>query len=474
MGLYIRKSVKFGPIRFNFSKSGIGVSAGVKGARISTGPRGTYINIGGNGIYYRQKIDGSVADVSPKSQTGSSYNPEKPDGLITTASVSDLVESSNEALLSQINSRIQQPTYAFLVGLVSIVLAGAIAYLSSIVQSNVNIIMEEIYPILFILPLILGGLVLIFGISIALETNKQETLERTTTLLYELDTDAESKFCTLQQSLANLAEASRIWRVISRTPTWDWKRNAGALTSITRSRIIVKNINPPFIQSNINIYGLIIGSMNIYFFPDQILVYQSGKYGAVSCNSLQVNSSPTSFVEEDGVPFDSTILYYTWRYVRRDGGPDKRFNNNRKIPVAEYGHIEISSKSGMNVHLHVSSLSNAQQFERTLSSYILYRQNLKQMPTLDASSRIIQSSGFRKIDSAIGDKPLKNKKEDLYAVLKLSPNASKDEITAAYMELSRLYHPEKVAKLSPEFHERARKRLAAINSAYKQLMITFK
>ena len=31
MGFYIRKSVSIGPLRFNLSKSGIGVSAGIKG-----------------------------------------------------------------------------------------------------------------------------------------------------------------------------------------------------------------------------------------------------------------------------------------------------------------------------------------------------------------------------------------------------------------------------------------------------------
>jgi hypothetical protein len=39
VGFYVRKSVKAGPFRFNLSKSGIGVSAGVPGFRVGTGPR---------------------------------------------------------------------------------------------------------------------------------------------------------------------------------------------------------------------------------------------------------------------------------------------------------------------------------------------------------------------------------------------------------------------------------------------------
>jgi len=59
MGWYIRKSKNIGPVRINLSKSGIGVSTGIKGARISTGPKGTYLHAGSNGLYYRKKIGGN-------------------------------------------------------------------------------------------------------------------------------------------------------------------------------------------------------------------------------------------------------------------------------------------------------------------------------------------------------------------------------------------------------------------------------
>lgn len=62
MGLYFRKSINLGGgFRLNFSKSGMGISGGVKGARISTGPRGTYMNLSipGTGIGYRKKLSGS-------------------------------------------------------------------------------------------------------------------------------------------------------------------------------------------------------------------------------------------------------------------------------------------------------------------------------------------------------------------------------------------------------------------------------
>jgi len=57
MGFYLRKSLKLGPIRLNFSKSGVGVSAGVTGARLGVNAKGKkYVHVGRGGIYYRQTL----------------------------------------------------------------------------------------------------------------------------------------------------------------------------------------------------------------------------------------------------------------------------------------------------------------------------------------------------------------------------------------------------------------------------------
>ena len=56
MGWYIRKALTHGPIRFNLSKGGLGLSVGVNGARIGICPRGTYVHFGRGGFYYRQYL----------------------------------------------------------------------------------------------------------------------------------------------------------------------------------------------------------------------------------------------------------------------------------------------------------------------------------------------------------------------------------------------------------------------------------
>ena len=59
MGFYLRKSFRAGPIRFNLSKSGVGASFGVTGARVGVSSAGrAYVHGGRGGLYYRKSIGG--------------------------------------------------------------------------------------------------------------------------------------------------------------------------------------------------------------------------------------------------------------------------------------------------------------------------------------------------------------------------------------------------------------------------------
>ena len=54
MAFYLRKSFKAGPLRLNLSKSGLGLSGGVTGARVGVNSRGLYLHGGRHGLYYRK------------------------------------------------------------------------------------------------------------------------------------------------------------------------------------------------------------------------------------------------------------------------------------------------------------------------------------------------------------------------------------------------------------------------------------
>ena len=53
--------------------------------------------------------------------------------------------------------------------------------------------------------------------------------------------------------------------------------------------------------------------------------------------------------------------------------------------------------------------------------------------------------------------------------LGVAPNASAEEVVAAYRKLAQKHYPDKVADLGPEFRELAERRMKEINAAYAQL-----
>lgn len=329
MGFYIRKSLSVGPFRFNLSKSGIGLSTGIKGFRVGTGPRGNYVHMGRDGLYFRQTIPSS-----DNRRTPSEVSDEQTSNIdfkeIESGSVSQMVDSSSVALLEEISSKSKKPL------IWPWVLGFSICLLAILVAAN-----SPVWIYCLLIPFCVGGLVL------AVRTDK---LRKTVVLFYELEPHIEEAFQNLHNAFDSLRACSRIWHVKSKgniTTTYDWKVNAGAGFLVKRKAITPHAGSPPYFQCNVSIPVLPAGRQRLYFLPDRILVWDTNGVGAVGFEQLDINSGEQRFIEDEGVPSDTRVVGKTWKYKNVKGGPDRRFNNNREIPIVIYEAIMLTSKSGV-------------------------------------------------------------------------------------------------------------------------------
>jgi hypothetical protein len=98
MAFYLRKAFKTGPVRFNLSKGGIGISTGITGARIGLNRRGAYVHGGRHGVYYRKHLKSQSA----RSGGGSARSATASDGdaIRREASGSQTSGYSHEAGIS--------------------------------------------------------------------------------------------------------------------------------------------------------------------------------------------------------------------------------------------------------------------------------------------------------------------------------------------------------------------------------------
>lgn len=106
MGFFFRKSKSFGPFRITLSKQGLSYSVGVKGFRVTKSPRGTYITSSAGGFYVSERIDNKNKTQPQGKNTGYYSGTEVEE--INSADIEDLVDSSSEQMISEINRRIDK------------------------------------------------------------------------------------------------------------------------------------------------------------------------------------------------------------------------------------------------------------------------------------------------------------------------------------------------------------------------------
>lgn len=330
MGFYIRKGFNFGPLRLNLSRSGLGASFGVKGARIGIGPRGRYIHMGRGGLYYRQTIPSAPARYSPTPTPAQPALPPVADfQQITSASAVNMADSSAADLLAELNrvkSRVDR---------LPIVLT-----VSALILLGLMLTGAEWWAYLI--------LIIITAVS-ALWARHFDVLNGTAVLNYTLDADAAQKFANLQAPFRLLAQCHRVWYIDAAGHNTDMKRNAGAGTLMNRVATQPRFSRPPKVHCNLELPTLKAGKTTLYFFPDRLLVYDSGGVGAIAYANLKVDTQSSRFVESEAVPSDAHQVDTTWQYVNKKGGPDRRFSNNRQLPVMQYGALAFSSDSGLSV-----------------------------------------------------------------------------------------------------------------------------
>jgi hypothetical protein len=345
VGFYIRKALKVGPLRFNLSKSGVGVSAGIKGLRLGTGPRGNYVHMGRGGLYFRKSLN------SPTEHTRRAFNesrslPSEPSyrdepqatvgplESIDSGSVLQMVDASSAELLRELNEKREK------LRLLPIVIIFCVIALVPLLGAGAPVWIVA-------LAIALGGAVCWFAAM-------KDALRKTTVILYDLDPEVERGYEHLHAAFSQLRSCARIWHIEARGEVRDRKYHAGAGAVVKRKQVSLKNGLPPFVKTNVEVPIVPVGRQTLAFMPDRLLVFDGNAVGAVKYADLTLDIAESQFVEEESLPADAAVIGRTWRYVNKKGGPDRRFNDNREIPICAYEQLRFSNTSGLDEVVQVS------------------------------------------------------------------------------------------------------------------------
>ena len=328
MSFYLRKSVRVGPLRFNLSKSGVGVSTGIKGLRVGFGPRGNYVHAGVGGVCYQSTLTPNQIRNKNNSPL---LSPAKE--LHVTAEMSEIdsdmrllfQNSSADQLVQEITQKMKKWTTWKGVGVFSIL---SLYYFHSAVA--------------------VVGLIITIIIYLWDETRKSVVL------FYDFDETKQAEFERVVEEYSKALGVKKIWHIASEGAISDRKKNAGASTLVKRHTTNASLKPPSFLKSNIPIPSIQVGIQTLCFLPEKILLLSKAGVASINYQDLKIEIDSTRFIESQSVPSDAEIVDYTWRFVNKSGGPDKRFKNNTKIPVCKYETINLRSSTGLNEQIMLS------------------------------------------------------------------------------------------------------------------------
>lgn len=184
-------------------------------------------------------------------------------------------------------------------------------------------------------------------------------------LHYDMDDGYQQVYEQFQAHFSTFSRSSNVWQYLNAQATYDQKRNAGAgkLVNRTRVRGIYGNKVPTaYFTTNVAIPCIQLTNMEMFFLPERLLIKRGNTFAAVFYKNLQITTSITQFIESDPLPGDAVVVDYTWQYVNKNGGPDRRFNNNRQLPVCNYSEYKFTSDTGIFEILTTSKLAAMNPF----------------------------------------------------------------------------------------------------------------
>lgn len=209
---------------------------------------------------------------------------------------------------------------------------------------------------------------MVVGLGLVWWSTRADAARKTVRLSYQLDRDVADAFRGLAGSFTALSGCAGLWRTDAEGRSHDRKYHAGATSLVDRKAISIGRGAPPYVETNIEVHSLPARGQTLYFFPDRVLVYQGGGVGVIPYRDLRVAVGTTRFIENGRVPLDAEIVDYTWKYVNKDGGPDRRFANNPKIPVLRLGALTLTTETGLRVEITCSQATAPEQLAKGLAA----------------------------------------------------------------------------------------------------------
>ena len=393
MAWQYRKRVNVAPgVYMNISKNGISTSIGVRGASMTFGKNGTYLNTGipGTGFYNRQRIGGqSTLRVSysapqkstPKIHSKGTYTATAwlcciaalaciaaaPVGLIGTFIFGCGVwgNLTNRKKYYGKNARTETDSPTFIVDAKKALSESTDPRQKRILSNFINTV--ETVDAIEDEEYILESLNKKPGKNTELISNHTAELaslkHRLESTKYDIDESVPADVLTLYeqlcQSFEQLLTTQKIWEQTFKMQNLQAKSSAGSVVELKETNFGVGVFN--YIKSKFDVPIIPVGNQLLYLYPEYAVLSTSpSRFEIIDHSNISMIYTTIRFNEPGFYPTDAEKIGTTWEYVNKNGGPDRRYANNRQISVVKYGGINLTIKGKLTVTFQISNANLAE------------------------------------------------------------------------------------------------------------------
>ncbi|WP_313383238.1 DUF4236 domain-containing protein [Pantoea sp.] len=384
MGLSFRKRVRIAPgLYLNVSSGGTSWSVGVPGATLNFGgKRGARATVGipGSGISYSHKFGGKKsnsqdAPISPTVFFESEHSPprflENID-LSVTPVVSADIDTIGEMGMSDLADMINQAETTR---------QDISRQLTELRNQKQNLDKKARFYNMIILRSLFSKKLSklrdqIHSTAEHIESG-QATLE-STGLIFNWGGDEKilAHYRALSQSFDTVSRSKKIWDILSYRETDKLRQRTQADKEVSREDVRFSMGRPNCLPASRNDEFKMVPHLenrnggDVYIFPGFLLIENESRFAVVSISDVELDFARTRFAETENVPADSKVEGNTWRYANKNGGPDRRFNDNHQIPWAIYGIMSIRFRNVLHEEYMISNEEAARLFAQHLLTLI--------------------------------------------------------------------------------------------------------
>jgi hypothetical protein len=188
------------------------------------------------------------------------------------------------------------------------------------------------------------------GVPAVLWLRQRDIARRSVVVFYQVEDAPAARYEHFTGSNGFTSRVQRVWQVEAEgalhTP-YQRKVNAGASGLIRRSIGSLNLTGPPVLVTNIAVPSIQGRDRSVYFLPGRVIVRHADQYADLPYSVVSAHTQPQRFVESETPPTDSRCVGTTWQYANKSGGPDRRFKNNRQLPIMLYGRLTLTTPQGL-------------------------------------------------------------------------------------------------------------------------------